>query len=134
MACARRFKPSLAARKGSLIIISSISGFSANIGNPAYAASKAAAVSLTKTLGCAWAREGVRVNGIAPGLVETKLTRITTEHPQRMASSLARIPVGRIGTPEDMARVALFLASPLASYVVGQTLIVDGGQVLPEGP
>lgn len=125
--CAVKFKSQLSAAKGSLIIVSSIAGFKANIGNPAYAASKAGAVSLVKSLGQAWAGEGIRVNGLAPGLVDTKLTKVTTEHPERLAASIARIPDGRLGTPEDMAGTAIFLASPLASYVTGHTVVVDGG-------
>ena len=127
MACAMKFHDMLAARRGSIIIVSSVSGYQANRGNPAYAASKAGAVSLTKTLGQAWAGDGIRVNGLAPGLVDTKLTKVTTEHPDRLRGALARIPAGRMGEPADMAGAALFLASPLASYVVGQTLVVDGG-------
>ncbi|MBP6581323.1 MAG: SDR family oxidoreductase [Sphingorhabdus sp.] len=127
MHCARKFHAQLAASRGSLIIVSSISGLKANVGNPAYAASKAGAISLTKTLGQAWARDGIRVNGLAPGLVETKLTRVTTNHPERRTAALANIPQARMGTPEDMAGAALFLASPLASYVTGHTLVVDGG-------
>ena len=127
MDCARAFKSRLAAHRGSIIIVSSVSGFTANRGNPAYAASKAGAVSLTKTLGQAWAGDGVRVNGLAPGLVATKLTAVTIDNPERLAASLRAIPVGRMGTPQDMAGAALFLASPLAAYVAGQTLIVDGG-------
>ena len=127
MHCCRRFHATLAARKGSIIIVSSISGLKANKGNPAYAASKAGAISLTKTLGQAWARDGIRVNGLAPGLVDTKLTKVTTDHPQRAAAAIAAIPSGRMGTPADMAGAALFLASPLAAYVNGQILVVDGG-------
>jgi len=127
MDCARKFRPALAARKGVIVIVSSVSGYTSNRGNPAYAASKAGAVSLTKTLGEAWAPEGIRVVGLAPGLVDTKLTKVTTEHPERRAGALASIPLGRMGTPQDMAGAALLLASPLAGYVVGQTLIVDGG-------
>ena len=127
MACAAKFHDMLAAAKGSIIIVSSVSGFQANRGNPAYAASKAGAVSLTKTLGQAWAGDGIRVNGLAPGLVDTKLTKVTTEHPDRLRGALSRIPAGRMGEPADMAGAALFLASPLAAYVVGQTLVVDGG-------
>jgi 3-oxoacyl-[acyl-carrier protein] reductase len=127
MACAAKFKAPLAARRGVIIIVSSVSGFRSNRGNPAYAASKAGAVSLTKTLGEAWAPDGIRVVGLAPGLVDTKLTKVTTEHPQRREGALRAIPLGRMGTPQDMAGAALFLASPLAGYVVGQTLIVDGG-------
>ncbi|MGI9439942.1 MAG: SDR family NAD(P)-dependent oxidoreductase [Parvibaculales bacterium] len=128
--CANKFHAELAASNGSLIIISSISGMQANIGNPAYAASKAGAISLTKTLGQAWARDGIRVNGIAPGLVETKLTKATTDNPKRMQGALRSIPLHRAGTPEEMAGAALFLASPLASYVQGHTLVVDGGLTL----
>ena len=127
MACANRFHDALADRQGVIIIVSSVSGYTSNRGNPAYAASKAGAVSLTKTLGEAWARNGIRVVGLAPGLVDTKLTKVTTENPERLAGSLRAIPLGRMGTPADMAGAALFLASPLAGYVVGQTLIVDGG-------
>lgn len=127
MDCARKFRGALAERKGVIIIVSSVSGYTSNRGNPAYAASKAGAVSLTKTLGEAWAPEGIRVVGLAPGLVDTKLTKVTTENPQRLEASLRAIPLGRMGTPADMAGAALLLASPLAGYVVGQTLIVDGG-------
>ncbi len=127
MACAMKFHDQLAARKGVIIIVSSVSGYTSNRGNPAYAASKAGAVSLTKTLGEAWAHDGIRVVGLAPGLVDTKLTKVTTEHPERLEGALRSIPLGRMGTPQDMAGAALFLASPLAAYVVGQTLIVDGG-------
>ncbi|MDP3907145.1 SDR family NAD(P)-dependent oxidoreductase [Novosphingobium sp.] len=127
MHIARKFKPQLLEAGGSVIVVSSIAGFKANIGNPAYAASKAGAISLTKTLGQAWAPEGIRVNGLAPGLVDTKLTKVTTEHPDRLAGALASIPQRRMGLPADMAGAAIFLASPLASYVTGHTLIVDGG-------
>lgn len=128
MLVASRFREALAkGNGGNMIIVSSISGFQANVGNPAYSASKAGAISLTKVLGKAWAREGIRVNGLAPGLVATKLTAVTTENPQRMAATLAAIPDGREGTAQDMGNVALFLASPLAGYVTGHRLVVDGG-------
>lgn len=127
MDCSMAFRGKLAKAKGSIVIVSSVSGFQSNKGNPAYAASKAGAVSLTKTLGEALAPEGIRVNGLAPGLVATKLTAVTTDHPDRLAGALRAIPQGRMGTPADMAGACLFLASPLAAYVCGQTLVVDGG-------
>ena len=145
MHCCRRFKPLLlplllpqvwppsggpVSQAGRIIIVSSVAGLGANKGNPAYAASKAGAISLTRTLGQAWAPEGIRVNGLAPGLVDTKLTQVTTQNPQRLAGALASIPAGRLGTPQDMAGAALFLASPLAAYLFGQTLVVDGGLTL----
>ncbi len=127
MQCTMRFRAALVASRGSVIVVSSISGLKANIGNPAYAASKAGAISLTKSLGQALAAEGIRVNGLAPGLVDTKLTTVTTQHPDRLAAAVARIPQSRMGTPADMAGAAIFLASPLAAYVTGHTLVVDGG-------
>ena len=78
----------------------------------------------------AWAEDGIRVNGIAPGLVDTKMTKVTTENPKRLESALERIPLKRLGTPQDMAGAALFLASPLSSYIIGQTIVVDGGLIL----
>jgi 3-oxoacyl-[acyl-carrier protein] reductase len=130
MACAIRFHDMLAASKGSLITVSSTAAFHSTRGNPAYNASKTGAVGLTRTLAEAWAKDGIRVNGIAPGLVDTKLTKVTTENPERLAGSLQGIPMRRLGTPADMAGVALFLASPLAAYVLGQTIPVDGGLIL----
>lgn len=130
MACAARFHAMLKASRGSLIVISSIAAFSARIGNPAYASSKAGAVALVKTLAEAWASDGIRVNGIAPGLVPSKLTAITTGDEKRLAKTLRQIPIGRMGTPEEIAGAALFLASPLASYVLGHTIVVDGGKSL----
>ena len=88
------------------------------------------AMGLTRTLGQAWAEDDIRVNGIAPGLVDTKMTKVTTANPKRLEGAIERIPLKRLGTPADMAGAALFLASPLSSYIVGQTLIVDGGLIL----
>jgi 3-oxoacyl-[acyl-carrier protein] reductase len=130
MACAEKFQPHLAAASGSLLIISSTAAFHATMGNPAYGASKTGAMGLTRTLGQAWAPLGIRVNGIAPGMVPTKMTEVTVKNPDRAEATLKRIPLGRFGSPQDMAGVALFLASPMAAYVVGQTLIVDGGLTL----
>jgi 3-oxoacyl-[acyl-carrier protein] reductase len=127
MTCAQAFFEKLRAAGGSIVTVSSTAGFRATRGNPAYNASKSGLVGLTRTLGQAWAGKGVRVNGIAPGFVATKLTKVTTDHPDRMAGAVASIPLGRFGEPAEMAGAALFLASPAASYVVGQTLIVDGG-------
>ncbi len=130
MDAARAFHPALAERHGNMIVVSSVAAFNATRGNPAYGASKAGAASLVKTLGEAWARNSIRVNGIAPGFVPTKITTVTTQHPERREGTLAMIPMRRFGTPEDMAGAALFLASPLAAYMTGQTLVVDGGLTL----
>jgi len=130
MACAERFQPLLVESGGSIIMIASSAAYRATRGNPAYAASKAGVVGLTGTLGQAWASSGVRVNGIAPGYVDTKLTEVMTKHAERRAALISSIPLGRLGDTEDIADVALFLASPMARYIVGQTIIVDGGVVL----
>lgn len=130
MHLATRFYPMLRTHSGSIVILGSIGAFKSVIGNPAYAASKAGLLGLTRTLGDAWGREGVRVNCIAPGMIATKMTRTTTEHPDRLQAALNSISLGRLGEPKDVASMALFLVSPMASYVTGQTLVVDGGRSL----
>jgi 3-oxoacyl-[acyl-carrier protein] reductase len=130
MACAGAAFPLLSRQGGSIVTVNSTAAYHATRGNPAYNASKCGVVGLTRTLGQAWAKKGVRVNGVAPGYVATKLTEVTTGHPDRLAAALATIPLGRMGEPAEMAAAALFLASPAASYIVGQTLIVDGGMTL----
>jgi 3-oxoacyl-[acyl-carrier protein] reductase len=130
MQCCVKFLPLLRTSRGSILILSSIGAFKSVIANPAYAASKAGVVGLTRTLGDAWGREGVRVNGIAPGMIATKMTAVTTNNPERLKSVLDSISLGRTGLPEDVAHAALFLVSPLASYITGATLVVDGGRSL----
>jgi 3-oxoacyl-[acyl-carrier protein] reductase len=127
MACALKFHRMLAARRGSLILISSTAAYRTTFGNPAYNASKAGVLGLTRALAQAWIGAGIRVNGVAPGLVDTKLTKVTSENPARLAAALQQIPARRLGSPADIAGAVLYLASPLADYVVGQTLTVDGG-------
>src|SRR4029079_1978545 len=104
MACANKFHDTLSDRQGVIIIVSSVSGYTAHRGNPAYAASKAGAVSLTKTLGQAWARDGIRVVGLAPGLVDTKLTKVTTEHPERREGGPRALPLGGVGSAAAKSR------------------------------
>src|SRR5258706_5820760 len=130
MACADKCFAALRAARGAMIVVSSAAAFHSTRGNPAYNASKTGAFGLTRTLGEAWAGDGIRVNGIAPGLVDTKLTRVTTNNPKRLEGAIERIPLKRLGTPADMARAALVLGSALASYIVGRTLGV-GGRVIP---
>ncbi|GGZ17511.1 SDR family NAD(P)-dependent oxidoreductase [Novosphingobium colocasiae] len=128
--CATKLKPLLSDSEGSIITISSVGGLRATIANPAYAASKAGVIHLTRVLGAAWARDGIRVNGIAPGLVETKMISVTSENPERLAARVAGIPLRRIGQADEIASIALFLASPMASYIVGHTIVADGGRTL----
>ncbi len=120
-------KPGLAATGGSIVNIASLTSFFASAGNPAYGASKAGVVQLTKTLAVAWAKDGIRVNAIAPGWIETKMTEVSQTRPAINDEILRRTPLGRWGKPEDIAGVALFLASPLAAYTTGETINVDGG-------
>ena len=91
MACASKFQPMLKAARGSLIIVSSTAAYHATKGNPAYNASKTGAVGLTRTLAQAWAEDGIRVNGIAPGLVDTRMTKVTTANPKRLEGAIERI-------------------------------------------
>ena len=120
-------KPGLAATGGVIVNIASLTSFFASSGNPAYGASKAAMVQLTKTLAVAWAADGVRVNCIAPGWIATKMTEVSQTRPEINDAILTRTPLSRWGQPDDIAGVALFLASPLASYITGETISVDGG-------
>ena len=114
----------------SIVLVGSTSSFIATPGQPAYGASKGALVTLTRSLAQAWAKHRIRVNGVAPGFVDTKLTRRSRQDEAVYAETLERIPLGRWGDPEEMGDVALFLASPMASYVTGQMLLADGGITL----
>lgn len=127
MALSTLLKPGLAATGGAIVNIASLTSFFASSGNPAYGASKAAMVQLTKTLAVAWARDGVRVNCIAPGWIATKMTEVSQNRAEINDAILERTPMGRWGKPEDIAGVVLFLASPLAAYMTGETISVDGG-------
>jgi 3-oxoacyl-[acyl-carrier protein] reductase len=130
MSCAQSFYPLLRAAGGSIVTVSSTAAYHATRGNPAYNARKCGVVGLTRTLGQAWAGQGIRVNGVAPGYVATKLTKVTTDHPERLERAVAAIPLGRFGEPAEIAPAVLFLASSGASYIVGQTIVVDGGFTL----
>jgi len=118
---------------GVILNISSISGLRATPRTPPYAAIKAAVVNYTLTEAAALARKGVRVNCIAPGSIEFPggtWERARLNNPDLYGRILRSIPFGRLGKPEEVAQVALFLCSPLAGWVTGQTIAVDGGQVL----
>lgn len=113
-----------------IVVIGSTSSYIATPGQPAYASSKGALVTLTKSLAQAWARDDIRVNGIAPGFVATKLTERSFEDEAVYESTVKRIPMKRWGEAEEIGDAVLFFASPMASYVTGQMLLVDGGITL----
>jgi len=113
---------------GAVIIgIASLTSFLAVEFVPGYGAAKAGLVQLTKTLGMSWAKNGIRANAIAAGLIETRMTSMVKMIPEMDEAMMARTPMKRWGQPEDIAGCALFLASANASFVTGQTLICDGG-------
>ena len=121
------FLDQLKATKGCIINIGSIQSFVALRNSAAYTASKSAVRGLTKALAIELSPQGVRVNAIGPGLIATPLNERARQNPDYMAQFGERIPRGRIGTPDDIAGPAVFLASDLARYITGITMPVDGG-------
>ncbi|GAC1418601.1 MAG: 3-oxoacyl-[acyl-carrier-protein] reductase [Candidatus Velthaea sp.] len=118
-------KPMVKQRAGAMIFVSSIVGVAGNAGQAAYSATKAALLGLTKSLAKELGSRNVRVNAVAPGLIETAMTAAMPEAAR--AHYLQTIALGRPGSPEDVAGVVSFLASDAARYVTGQTIVVDGG-------
>ena len=114
-------------RSGRIISISSIVGLRGNAGQVNYSASKAGIIGMTKSLARELASKGINVNAVAPGFIETDMTKALPEAEKEKL--LAVIPTGRMGKPEDIAGAVLFLAGPDSSYVTGQVLTVDGGMV-----
>lgn len=112
-------------RSGKIINISSVSGILGNVGQANYAASKAGVIGLTKTMARELGSRGITVNAIAPGFVDTEMTEVLSEEIRENACK--QIILGRFGKPEDIANVAVFLASDKADYITGQVISVDGG-------
>ena len=121
-------RPMMKNRSGRIINITSIVGLTGNPGQANYAASKAGLIGMTKSIAKEVATRGITVNCIAPGWIGTDMT---DELPDATKDQfLSRIPIGRIGAPEDIAHAALFLASDEANYITGQTITVDGGRII----
>lgn len=119
--------PHLIKRKGNIVNTASISGLVADVGFAAYNAAKGGVVNLTRAMAIDHASDGVRVNAICPGVTETGSTEWMHNHPAIMKGFADRLPMGRMGTSEEMAGAILFLASEDASYITGTNLVIDGG-------
>jgi NAD(P)-dependent dehydrogenase (short-subunit alcohol dehydrogenase family) len=118
---------SLRQTRGTIVNIASIAAYAGQAGSLGYSPSKAAIKAFTQSLAAELADCGVRVNALAPGVIETTMTMPTLADPQRLARFLNRIPMGRVGQPEDLVGPVIFLSSDMSRYVTGATLAVDGG-------
>jgi NAD(P)-dependent dehydrogenase (short-subunit alcohol dehydrogenase family) len=119
--------PAIKATKGSVINIASIAAYAGQGGSLGYSPSKGAIKMFTQSLAAELAPLGVRVNALAPGVIETPMTAATRENPERLKSFMTRIPMGRVGQTQDLVGPVIFLASDMSQYVTGITLPVDGG-------
>lgn len=125
---AQMVAPQMAARRdGAIVIVSSVGAMRANHGSGAYSISKAADLALVRALALEWGMANVRVNAVAPGLVKTELSRGIWEDPEALARTTASYKLGRLGDPDDLAGIAVYLASAAGAWTTGQTFVVDGG-------
>ncbi len=126
--------PEMAQRRdGVIIIVSSIGGLKGSAMLGAYAISKAADMQLARNLAVEWGKHNIRVNCIAPGLVKTDFARALWGNPELLARTEAVTPLGRIGEPDDIGGIAVFLASRAGAFVTGQTIVADGGITITGG-
>lgn len=125
-ACVRRM---MKERRGRIVNLTSVVGLTGNPGQANYAAAKAGLLGFTKSLAQELGSRGITVNAVAPGFIDTDMTRALSE--EQRAALLTRVPLGRLGTVEDIAAAVLFLVSPQAAYITGETLHVNGGMYMP---
>jgi 3-oxoacyl-[acyl-carrier protein] reductase len=126
--CKSVFRPMMRQRYGRIVNISSVSGLAGQVGQANYSSSKAGLIGLTKALAREFASRNITVNAVAPGFIPTTLTQDLS--PELKESILKATPLGRMGTPEEIAYAVSFLASDEAAYITGQVLAVDGGMVM----
>jgi NAD(P)-dependent dehydrogenase (short-subunit alcohol dehydrogenase family) len=118
---------------GSVINVASIAALTAAPAQGVYAMSKAAVIAMTKTLAVELSGTAIRINAIAPGLIETKFSGALVSNPDLVSQVCDKSPARRIGQPEDVAGIALYLASDASTFITGQTIVIDGGQTLVVG-
>lgn len=121
------FLAALRKTSGNVVNVASIASFSGQPNTLGYSASKGAVKMLTQSLAVDLAKDGIRVNAIAPGVIETPMTFSTRDNPEKLERFLSRIPMHRVGKPDELVGAVLFLASSMSTYVTGVTLPVDGG-------
>lgn len=132
--CSRAVAPILMKQGSGVVLnVASVSGLIASPGLSYYAAAKAGLISLTRTTAKEWAAYGIRANALAPGWIDTDMNQPMRDNPELLRATVATIPLGRLGTPEEVAGAALFLCSPAASWITGTVLLMDGGQLLGTG-
>jgi len=125
--CKAVAKVMIAQGRGSIINIASVAGLRGRPGNASYSAAKAGVINFSRALAMEWATKGIRVNTLAPGRFLTPLTEVEMSDPQKHAAWIEKVPLGRLGRPEELREIAVWLASEASSFVTGSTIVIDGG-------